>query len=55
MCAEFATCIDDGEINNSFAETEDDLAGGDGNHLTTKGQARTAALMWPVVAEALGY
>lgn len=55
VCAEFPTCIDDGGINNTFGETEEDLAGGDGNHLTTKGQARTAALIWPIVGEALGY
>jgi lysophospholipase L1-like esterase len=55
VCADFPTCVDDGAINNTFAETEDDLAGGDGNHLTTAGQARTAALIWPVVAETLGY
>jgi hypothetical protein len=45
VCADFPTCVDDGAINNTFAETEDDLAGGDGNHLTTAGQARTAALI----------
>jgi len=55
VCGEFAQCSDDGGVNATFADTEADLAGGDGNHLTTAGQARTAELLWPVVAGILGY
>lgn len=55
VCAEFPQCSDDGGVYTTFADTEEDLAGGDGNHLTTAGQARTAELLWPVVAGILGY
>ena len=55
VCAEYPNCIDDGGAMTTFQDTEEDLAGGDGNHLTTQGQARTAALIWPVAAETLGY
>ena len=55
VCSEFAQCTDDRGANTTFADTEEDLAGGDGNHLTTAGQAKMAALQWPVVAEMFGY
>ncbi len=55
VCAEFPSCVDDGGANATFEDKEEYLAGGDGNHLTTRGQAATAALIWPVVAEVLGY
>lgn len=55
VCSETPNCFDDDGAMTTFADTEQDLEGGDGNHLTTKGQARTAALIWPVVADILGY
>ena len=53
VCAQFRQCHTDGGIGTRFTNFPAWSVPGDWNHLTVKGHARLAAMVWPTVARLL--
>jgi lysophospholipase L1-like esterase len=53
VCATFANCSTDGGVRKSYVDTLANFSD-DWNHLNVRGQAKEAAIAWPVVATLLG-
>jgi lysophospholipase L1-like esterase len=53
VCATFSNCSTDGGVRKAYVDTLANFSD-DWNHLNVRGQAKEAAIVWPVVAKLLG-